>query len=134
MMTPRYGQGLRVMERRGFAVFDAEGVKAAAGLIETEMFTHAVLDMKLEDGNGLEVVTLIHEKMPDCRIIMLTGFGNIATAVAAVKAGAVDYLPKPADPDAIASALLQQGDAMPPPPEDPMSVRFGGKTFGRVYE
>ena len=125
----------RVMERRGFTVFDAEGVKAAAQLIEAEHFSHAVLDMKLEDGNGLEVVTMIHDKMPDCRIIMLTGFGNIATAVAAVKAGAVDYLPKPADPDAIASALLQQGDAMPPPPEDPMSAdRVRWEHIQRVYE
>ena len=125
----------RVMERRGFEVFDAEGVKAAARVIDSETFTHAVLDMKLEDGNGLEVVSMIHDKMPDCRIIMLTGFGNIATAVAAVKAGAVDYLPKPADPDAIASALLQQGDQMPPPPEDPMSAdRVRWEHIQRVYE
>jgi two-component system response regulator RegA len=125
----------RVMERRGFTVVDAEGVKAAISLIDTEKFTHAVLDMKLEDGNGLEIVSMIHEKQPDCRIIMLTGFGNIATAVTAVKAGAVDYLPKPADPDAIASALLQQGDSMPPPPEDPMSAdRVRWEHIQRVYE
>ena len=133
--APLRGRLARVMERRGFTVFDAEGVKTAATLIETENFSHAVLDMKLEDGNGLEIVSLIHDKLPDCRIIMLTGFGNIATAVAAVKAGAVDYLPKPADPEAIASALLQQGDAMPPPPEDPMSAdRVRWEHIQRVYE
>ncbi len=133
--APLRGRLARVMERRGFEVFDAEGVKSAARIIENEAITHAVLDMKLEDGNGLEVVSMIHDKIPDCRIIMLTGFGNIATAVAAVKAGAVDYLPKPADPDAIASALLQQGDAMPPPPEDPMSAdRVRWEHIQRVYE
>ena len=124
-----------VMQRQGFAVSDAEGVKAAARLIETQNFTHVVLDMKLEDGNGLEIVPMIHQKTPECRVIMLTGFGNIATAVAAVKAGAIDYLPKPATPDAIASALLQKGDAMPPPPEDPMSAdRVRWEHIQRVFE
>lgn len=133
--APLRGRLVRVMERQGFTVFDAEGVKDAGKLIESQHFTHAVLDMKLGDGNGLEIVSLIHERMPECRIIMLTGFGNIATAVAAVKAGAVDYLPKPADPDAIASALLQQGDKMPPPPEDPMSAdRVRWEHIQRVYE
>ena len=99
------------------------------------MITHAVLDMKLEDGNGLDIVPLIQERHPDCRIVMLTGFGNIATAVAAVKAGAMDYLPKPADPEQIAPALLQQGDDMPPPPEDPMSAdRVRWEHIQRVYE
>ena len=133
--APLRGRLMRVMERRGFTVFDAEGVAAARKIIEEQTLTHAVLDMKLEDGNGLDIVPLIQEKSPDCRIIMLTGFGNIATAVAAVKAGAMDYLPKPADPEQIASALLQQGDTMPPPPEDPMSAdRVRWEHIQRVYE
>lgn len=133
--APLRGRLLRVMERRGFEVFDAEGVQAARNIIETQALTHAVLDMKLDDGNGLDVVKMINDKLPNCRIIMLTGFGNIATAVAAVKAGAVDYLPKPADPDAIAAALLQKGEDIPPPPEDPMSAdRVRWEHIQRVYE
>lgn len=133
--APLRGRLARVMQRQGFTVVDAEGVNAARKLIEDHDLTHAVLDMKLEDGNGLDIVPLIQERHPDCRIVMLTGFGNIATAVAAVKAGAMDYLPKPADPEQIASTLLQQGDAMPPPPEDPMSAdRVRWEHIQRVYE
>ena len=125
----------RVLARRGFTVFDAEGVQEARKIVNSQELTHAVLDMKLEDGNGLDVVKMITEKQSDCRIIMLTGFGNIATAVAAVKAGAIDYLPKPADPDAIAAALLQKGSDIPPPPEDPMSAdRVRWEHIQRVYE
>ena len=136
---------MRVMERRGFTVHGAESVEAARniivhgivaqGIVEKQVLTHAVLDMKLGDGNGLDIVKMITEHHPDCRIVMLTGFGNIATAVVAVKAGAVDYLPKPADPDAIAAALLQQGTDIPPPPEDPMSAdRVRWEHIQRVYE
>lgn len=133
--APLRGRLVRLMERHGFSIRDAGGVAEAKALIEERRFTHAVLDMKLEDGNGLDLVPLIHAKCPDCRIVMLTGFGNIATAVAAVKAGAVDYLPKPADPDTIAATLLQQGDAMPPPPEDPMSAdRVRWEHIQRVFE
>ena len=133
--APLRGRLARVMQRQGFTVFDAEGVSAARKIIAEQPLTHAVLDMKLEDGNGLDIVPAIQEKSPDCRIVMLTGFGNIATAVAAVKAGAMDYLPKPADPEQIASALLQQGDQMPPPPEDPMSAdRVRWEHIQRVYE
>jgi len=133
--APLRGRLSRVMERRGFTVFDADGVADAVKIINEQALSHAVLDMKLEDGNGLEIVPLIQEKHPECRVVMLTGFGNIATAVAAVKAGAVDYLPKPADPDLIAATLLQQGDEMPPPPEDPMSAdRVRWEHIQRVYE
>ena len=68
--------------------------------------------MRLEDGTGLKVVEALREARPDARIVMLTGYGNIATAVAAVKAGAVDYLSKPADADDVAKALLAAGAAL----------------------
>ena len=91
--------------------------------------------MKLDDGTGLNLVPELRKKRADCRIIVLTGFGNIATAVAAVKAGALDYLPKPADPDQIAAALLQTGGDLPPPPQDPMSAdRVRWEHIQRVYE
>ncbi|MGB2436793.1 MAG: response regulator, partial [Candidatus Puniceispirillales bacterium] len=103
--------------------------------IKTEQFSHAILDLKLEQGSGLDIVQILKDHQPDCRVVMLTGFGNIATAVSAVKAGAIDYLPKPADPDAIVAALLQKGESMPPPPEDPMSAdRVRWEHIQRVYE
>jgi two-component system response regulator RegA len=92
--------------------------------------------MRLEDGNGLQVVEAIQAHRPDARVIMLTGYGNIATAVAAVKAGAVDYLPKPADADDVARALLaaKEGSA-PAPPENPMSAdRVRWEHIQRIYE
>ncbi len=77
----------------------------------------AVVDLRLEDGNGLDIVTVLHEVRPDARVVMLTGYGNIATAVAAVKAGAIDYLAKPADADDVAKALLVIDGERPAPPE-----------------
>ena len=95
---------------------------------------YAVVDLRLGDGSGLDVVSTLREHRPDIRAVILTGYGNIATAVAAVKAGAVDYLPKPADADAIENALLQSGDG-PPPPENPMSAdRVRWEHIQRVYE
>lgn len=96
---------------------------------------YAVLDLRLEDGSGLSVVELLTKHRPDCRIVMLTGYGAIATAVAAVKAGAIDYLAKPADPEDIVKALLAAPDDKPAPPENPMSAdRIRWEHIQRVYE
>ena len=123
------------METRGFTVMDAGTVSGGIDLVRKAAPAYAILDMKLDDGTGLTLVPELRKKQADCRIIMLTGFGNIATAVAAVKAGALDYLPKPADPDQIAAALLQTGGNLPPPPEDPMSAdRVRWEHIQRVYE
>ncbi|HKF72411.1 MAG TPA: response regulator, partial [Stellaceae bacterium] len=95
----------------------------------------AVVDLRLTDGSGLDVVSALREARPSARIVMLTGYGNIATAVAAVKAGAVDYLPKPADADAVERALLATEASLPPPPEDPMSAdRVRWEHIQRVFE
>ena len=95
----------------------------------------AVLDMRLEDGNGLQVVEAIQIARPDARVIMMTGYGAISTAVAAVKAGAIDYLPKPADADDVVRALLARQDEAPAPPENPMSAdRVRWEHIQRVYE
>lgn len=129
------GRLARVMERKGFIVTMASCLNDARECIKTEQFSHAILDLKLEQGSGLDIVQILKDHQPDCRVVMLTGFGNIATAVSAVKAGAIDYLPKPADPDAIVAALLQKGESMPPPPEDPMSAdRVRWEHIQRVYE
>jgi two-component system response regulator RegA len=94
-----------------------------------------VIDMRLEDGNGLTVVDLLHQHRADCRMIMLTGYGNLATAVHAVKAGAIDYLAKPADADDVCKALLATQGERPAPPENPMSAdRVRWEHIQRVYE
>ena len=125
----------RAMEARDFEVMDAGTVSEGVDIVRKTPPAYAVLDMKLEDGTGLSLVSELRSKRPDCRIVMLTGFGNIATAVAAVKVGALDYLPKPADPDSLASALRHTGDGMPPPPQDPMSAdRVRWEHIQRVYE
>ena len=96
---------------------------------------YAVVDLRLEDGNGLDVVEALRAKRPDCRIVVLTGYGAIATAVAAVKIGATDYLSKPADANDITAALLADEEELPPPPENPMSAdRVRWEHIQRVYE
>jgi len=124
----------RALETRGFEVRVAGSVAEANTLLREGLPAFAVLDMRLEDGNGLKVVETIRERREDARIVMLTGYGAIATAVAAVKAGAVDYLSKPADADDVVKALMATGDA-PEPPENPMSAdRVRWEHIQRVYE
>ena len=125
----------KAMERRGFDVTTAETVAEAIVTIKETPPTFAVFDLRLEDGSGLDVVPKLREMRPDSRIVILTGYGNIATAVAAVKAGAVDYLAKPADANQVEAALLAQGKKLPPPPQNPMSVdRVRWEHIQRVYE
>jgi two-component system response regulator RegA len=125
----------RAMEKRGFDTETAETVADGKSMASARPPAYAVVDLRLEDGNGLDVVETIREKRPDARIVVLTGYGAIATAVAAVKAGATDYLSKPADAQDIVNALLATGDELPPPPENPMSAdRVRWEHIQRVYE
>jgi len=125
----------RAMERRGFIVATADSVAGGVAAATDEPPAFAVVDMRLGDGRGFEVVSALRNARPGARIVMLTGYGNIATAVAAVKAGAIDYLPKPADADAVERALLAQEGAVPEPPEDPMSAdRVRWEHIQRVFE
>jgi two-component system response regulator RegA len=125
----------RAMERRGFAVETADSVADGIAAAKARRPAFAVVDLRLGDGSGLDVVSALREVRPDSRIVMLTGYGNIATAVAAVKAGAVDYLTKPADADAIEAALMQRDDGPPPPPAQPMSAdRVRWEHIQRIYE
>ncbi len=125
----------RALEQRGFVVTTAGGVVEALDAVRAAPPAFAVLDMRLDDGTGLKVVEAIRDARPDARVIMLTGYGNIATAVAAVKAGAVDYLAKPADADDVARALLAAGDMQAAPPDNPMSAdRVRWEHIQRVYE
>jgi len=125
----------RAMEKRGYAVTLAEGVEEAKAILRKEAPAFAVVDLRLEDGDGIELVNLIHDIREDCRAVILTGYGNITTAVAAVKAGAIDYLAKPADADDVEKALLAPPGQMPEPPENPMSAdRVRWEHIQRVYE
>jgi two-component system response regulator RegA len=125
----------RAMEKRGFEVSPAQSVAEGRTIVEREQPAYAVVDLRLEDGNGLEVVELLRERRSDAKIVVLTGYGAIATAVAAVKIGATDYLSKPADANDICNALLARSDDKPPPPENPMSAdRVRWEHIQRVFE
>jgi two-component system response regulator RegA len=125
----------KAMEKRGFVPNMAESVAAGLAIVREAPPAYAVIDLRLEDGNGLTVVEALRERRPDARIVVLTGYGAIATAVAAVKVGATDYLSKPADADDVTSALLSRTDALPPPPENPMSAdRVKWEHIQRVFE
>jgi two-component system response regulator RegA len=125
----------RAMESRGFDVRVAETVQDGLAMIKSAPPNYAVVDMRLGDGNGLDVIALLKSLKPDARAIVLTGYGNIATAVTAVKLGAVDYLAKPADADDIFAALIASPGQKPEPPENPMSAdRVRWEHIQRVYE
>jgi two-component system response regulator RegA len=125
----------RAMEKRGFETETAMSVAEGKAMAAARPPAFAVVDLRLEDGNGLDVVEMIRDKRPDARIVVLTGYGAIATAVAAVKVGATDYLSKPADANDVVNALLAKGHELPPPPENPMSAdRVRWEHIQRVYE
>jgi two-component system, response regulator RegA len=125
----------RAMEGRGFTVTTAGSVADGLTQLETSSPAFAVVDMRLEDGNGLDVISALKRRRPDARAIILTGYGNIATAVNAVKLGAVDYLSKPIDADDVVAALLTLDGRKAEPPENPMSAdRVRWEHIQRIYE
>jgi two-component system response regulator RegA len=125
----------RAMEKRGFAPVLAESVAEGLAAVRSNPPAYAVIDLRLEDGNGLDVVEALRELRPDAKAVVLTGYGAIATAVAAVKIGATDYLSKPADADDVEKALLSIGDDKPLPPDNPMSAdRVRWEHIQRVFE
>ena len=125
----------RAMEKKGFEVFQAESVQKGILSVKEKKPGFAVVDLRLADGNGLQVVKQIQISNPSSRIIMLTGYGNIPTAVAAIKEGAIDYLAKPADADDVEKALLADPEKKAEPPENPMSAdRVKWEHIHRVFE
>lgn len=125
----------RAMEARGFSVRMADTV--AEGIAEVKKLApgYAVVDLRLADGNGLDVIEALHTARPEARVVVLTGYGNIATAVTAVKLGAIDYLAKPADADAVYGALVSDKDHRQALPENPMSAdRVRWEHIQRVFE
>jgi two-component system response regulator RegA len=125
----------RAMESRGFIVTTAESVADGLLHLETALPAFAVVDMRLGDGTGLDVISALKRRRPEARAIILTGYGNIATAVTAVKMGAVDYLAKPVDADDVVAALLALEGKAAEPPENPMSAdRVRWEHIQRIYE
>ncbi|ACT60693.1 ActR/PrrA/RegA family redox response regulator transcription factor [Hirschia baltica] len=133
--APFRGRLARALTQRGFTVSACGTVAEAKDVARLNPPAFAVLDLRLEDGSGLDVVQTLHEHKEDARAVILTGYGAIATAVAAVKAGAVDYLSKPVDIDDVIKALLTKAGNKPEPPENPMSAdRVRWEHIQRVYE
>lgn len=125
----------RAMEGRGFTVATAESVAEGLQQVDISPPAYAVVDMRLADGSGLDVISALKVRRPEARGIILTGYGNITTAVTAVKLGAVDYLSKPADADDIIAALLAIEGKKAEPPENPMSAdRVRWEHIQRIYE
>lgn len=133
--TPFLNRLGRAMETRGFEVRLASSVAEGLAQVRERAPAFAVVDMRLEDGNGLDVVAELRKVRPEARAVVLTGYGNIATAVSAVKLGATDYLAKPADADMVEKALMQTGQGDMGLPENPMSAdRVRWEHIQRVYE
>ena len=124
----------RSMEKKGFEVDSADSFASAVEIIEKQNYDYAIVDMRLTDGSGLELIKKLQIKSPGTKSLLLTGYGNIATAVAAIKSGAIDYLPKPAEVDQIYDALTNSKEALPPPPENPMTAdRIRWEHIQRVF-
>jgi two-component system response regulator RegA len=125
----------RAMEKKGFQVKEAKSVEEGLKIAESTPTNFALVDLRLEDGSGLEVVKALHKSKKESRIVMLTGYGNLPTAVAAVKAGAIDYIAKPVDADDVEAALLASPESKAKPPENPMSAdRVKWEHIHRVFE
>tara|TARA_Y100001970_G_C14250435_1_gene871443 strand:- start:4113 stop:4640 length:528 start_codon:yes stop_codon:yes gene_type:complete len=122
------------MEKRGFVVESFSDTKTSSERIKEKKFDFAIVDMRLDDGSGLELIKMIQSLSPNTRSLLLTGYGNIATAVAAIKSGAIDYLPKPAEIDQIYNALTSSKNDLPPPPDNPMTAdRVRWEHIQRVF-
>jgi two-component system, response regulator RegA len=125
----------KAMEARGFEVRLADTVAEGIAEVKKAPPQFAVVDLRLSDGNGLDVIAALHTAKPDARVVVLTGYGNIATAVTAVKLGAIDYLAKPADADAVYGALTGDKEARTALPDNPMSAdRVRWEHIQRVFE
>jgi len=133
---PLRGRLSRAMEKKGFIVKEAKTVSEGLQMVKNSPPpSFALVDLRLEDGSGLDVVKELSKNKKDCRIVMLTGYGNLPTAVAAVKAGAIDYMAKPVDADDIEAALLAAPESKAKPPENPMSAdRVKWEHIHRVFE
>jgi len=125
----------RALERTGFTVDPAASVAEAYQRIEQAAPAFAIVDLNLADGHGMELVKSLIETFPGIRVVVLTGYDSIASAVLAIKAGAWGYLAKPVDADQLIATLL--GDAAMPcvAVDRPMSAdRVRWEYIQRVFE
>jgi two-component system response regulator RegA len=111
----------RAMAERGFEVRGAPSVERAVALVHQRPPAFAIVDLRLADGNGLQVIEVLKRMRPNARVVMLSAYGSFPTVVSAIKLGAFDYLTKPADADEITDTLLTFPAGPVPPPEHPMS-------------
>ena len=122
------------MIKKGFNVESFANSNDTIKRIKNKKFDYAIVDMRLIDGSGLELIEIIKKFNPKTKSLLLTGYGNIATAVAAIKSGAIDYLPKPAEIDQIYDALTSSTKILPPPPKNPMTAdRIRWEHIQRVF-
>ena len=132
---PLRGRLSRAMQKKGFLPKEAKNVSEGLQIVKNSPPAFALIDLRLEDGSGIDVVKELSKSKKDCRIVMLTGYGNLPTAVAAVKAGAIDYMAKPVDADDVEAALLASPESKAKPPENPMSAdRVKWEHIHRVFE
>ena len=132
---PLRGRLARAMEKKGFEPKEAKTVAEGLQMVKKSPPSFALVDLRLDDGNGLDIVKELSKVKKDCRIVMLTGYGNLPTAVAAVKAGAIDYMAKPVDADDVEAALLASPESKAQPPKNPMSAdRVKWEHIHRVFE
>lgn len=110
----------QAMRRRGFVVQVAASVADAHAVMSEAAPDYAIVDLRLQDGSGLDVVSALEAQHPQVRALILTGYGNVPTAVSAARLGAVDYLAKPATADEIVDALLAPNGEHAPAPESPI--------------
>ncbi len=124
---PVFGRVLATaLGRRGFHVTLAASITQARGLLPELRVSHAVLDLRLPDGSGLELLPLLRARLPQVRIVVLSGYASIPTAIDAIKLGATYYLAKPVDADAVVRAFdagRPAAASSAPPPAEPPSVR-----------
>ncbi|QEE23969.1 response regulator transcription factor [Rhodanobacter glycinis] len=119
----------RAMGSRGFEAITATNIDEARMLARRHQPRYCVLDLKLGEENGLRLIPELQALVPDMRVLLLTGYASIATAVEAIKRGAHDYLAKPVDADAVVRALLDgdgpapDDDDVPDAPEAPLALR-----------
>lgn len=122
----------RAMTARGFAAREASTGAGAIAEVNRQATRYAVVDLRLPDMNGLEVVRGIKASSPGTRVVVLTGYGSIATAMEAVRLGASDYLAKPVDADDVTRALAGEGEHTEPPQVAPSLARVEWEHINRV--
>jgi two-component system response regulator RegA len=124
----------QALEARGFTIIACENLTQGLAHLGDDPPAFAVIDLNLGDGNGLRIVELLKRKRPEARSVVLTGYGDINIAVTAIKAGATNFLLKPADADDVVSALLATSEPLELPANIKSADRVWWEHIQRIYE